>query len=181
MFKGCPMKTFRAVCTAVMLSGVSGLALADAASHAAQAERFLKLANADKLTTPVYAQVHELFDQHFAQAKAPSKKAVLESYIARANATLDKSIGWDKVKPDLVKLYTQNFSEAELKDLIDFYQSPLGKKMMNTLPQISMQSAQLTQGKLEQAVPQVNKLLSDMDKELGVKPQAAPEGSGSKK
>ncbi|TWI53352.1 hypothetical protein IQ22_02566 [Pseudomonas duriflava] len=175
------MKTFRALCTAAVLSGVSSLAMADAASHAAEAERFLKLANADKLTTPVYAQVHELFGQHFAQAKAPGKQAVLESYVARANTALDKSIGWEQIKPEMVKLYTQNFTEDELEDLIKFYQSPLGKKMMTTLPQLSVQSSQIAQAKLEQAVPQVNKLLADMDKELGVKPPAAPQGTSPKK
>jgi len=40
------------LCTAVLLSASASLALADAASHAADAERFLKLAHADKLTVP---------------------------------------------------------------------------------------------------------------------------------
>ena len=71
-------------------------------------------------------------------------------------------MGWDKIKPDLVKLYTTNFSEAELKGLIEFYQSPLGKKVMEKMPTLSAQSAQMTQGRLEKAVPEVNKLLAEM-------------------
>ena len=52
-----------------------------------------------------------------------------------------------KFKPDLITLYTTNFSEAELKGLIEFYQSPLGKKVMEKMPTLSAQSAQMTQGR----------------------------------
>jgi len=106
---------------------------------------------------------HIQLAQRFAQAKAPeSKKALLESYQAKANVALEKAVGWDKIKPDLIKLYTTNFSEAELKGLIEFYQSPLGKKVMEKMPTLSAQSAQMTQGRLEKAVPEVNKLLAEM-------------------
>ncbi|MFZ2318772.1 MAG: DUF2059 domain-containing protein [Pseudomonas sp.] len=157
------MTRFRALCTAALLVCASGQVMADAKSHAADAEKFLILAHADKLAVPVYAQVQQMFAQRFAQAKAPeSKKALLESYQAKANVALEKAVGWDKIKPDLVKLYTTNFSEAELKGLIEFYQSPLGKKVMEKMPTLSAQSAQMTQGRLEKAVPEVNKLLAEM-------------------
>ena len=165
------MLRFSKLCTAVLLSVSASLAMADAASHAADAERFLKLANADRLTVPVYGQVQQMFAQRFAEAPN-GKKAVLESYQAKANAALDRAVGWDKLKPDMVKLYTTNFSEPELKELVAFYQSPLGKKVLEKMPQLTQQSAQMTQAKLESAVPVVNKLLADMTAEL--EPKAAP-------
>lgn len=169
------MTPIRTLCTAVLFACASGQVFADAASHAADAERFLKLAHADKLAVPVYAQVQQMFAQRFAQAQAPeTKKALLESYQAKANASLNKAVGWDKLKPDMVKLYTSNFSEQELKELIAFYQSPLGKKVLETMPSLTAQSAQLTQAKLETAVPEVNKLLADMTAELQPA-QAKPE------
>ncbi|MEK1942013.1 MAG: DUF2059 domain-containing protein [Pseudomonas sp.] len=161
------MNPIRTLCTAAFMICLSGQVFADAASHAASAETFLKLAHADKLTAPIYAQVDQLFDQRFTQAQAPeSKKALLQTYQAKAKASLDKAVAWDKLKPDMVKLYTTSFSEQELKDLIAFYQSPLGKKVQETMPRVTAQSAQMAQAKLEAAVPEVNKLLADMTKEL---------------
>lgn len=161
------MRRLTTLCSAVLLTCSAGQALADAASHAADAERFLRLANADKLAVPAYAQVQHMFAQRFAQVQAPEgKKALLESYQAKANASLDKAVSWDKIKPDMVKLYTSNFSEQELKELIAFYQSPLGKKMLGKMPTLTEQSAKLAQAKLETAVPEVNKLLADMTEEL---------------
>ncbi len=161
------MTRFSAAFAAVLLTCSSAPVLADAASHAADAERFLQLARADKLAVPVYAQVQQMFAQRFAETGASQdKQAVLETYQAKANTELDRAVGWDKLKPDMVKLYTSNFTEQELKELISFYQSPLGKKVMEKMPTLTAQSAQITQSKLEAAVPQVNKLLADMSSEL---------------
>lgn len=164
------MPRLSALCAAVLLACSSAQVLADAASHAADAERFLQLARADKLVVPVYAQVQQMFAQRFAESKAPeSKRALLESYQAKANTALDRAVGWEQVKPGMIELYTRNFDEQEMQDLLAFYQSPLGKKVLEKMPMLTAQSAQLTQGKLEAAVPQVNKLLADMTAELGPK------------
>ena len=163
------MSRFTGLCAAVLLI-CSAQALADAKSHAADAERFLRLAHADKLVVPVYAQVQQMFAQRFAESKASQdKQALLERYQAKANVALDNAVGWDKIKPEMVKLYTGNFNEQELKELIAFYESPLGQKVLLKVPALTAQSARLTQSKLEQAVPEVNKLLADMSAELGDK------------
>ena len=164
------MSRLPALCAALILTCGSAQVLADAKSHAADAERFLLLARADKLAVPVYAQVQQMFAQRFVEAKAPeSEKAMLETYQAKANAALDQAVGWDKLKPDMVKLYTRNFNEQEMKELIRFYESPLGKKVLEKMPTLTAQSAQLTQGKLEAAVPKVNQLLAEMSGKLSPK------------
>lgn len=155
------------LCGALLMALLAGQANADSASHAAQAERFLELVNADRIAVPVYAQVQQMFAERFEQTQAPeSKRGLLESYQSKADAALDKAIGWEQVKPDLVALYTETFSEPELDQLNEFYESELGKKMLTQLPQLNARSAQVTQSKLESAVPQVNKLLAEMTAEL---------------
>ncbi len=163
------MHIFRTVglCSVLSMALLAGQASADSASHAAQAERFLELVNADRLSVPVYAQVQHMFAERFEQTQAPeSKRALLERYQSKADAALDKAIGWEQVKPDLVALYTDTFSEPELTRLNEFYESELGQKMLKQLPQLNARSAQVTQAKLESAVPQVNKLLAEMTAEL---------------
>ncbi len=155
------------LCSAFALAIGSMPAFAASAAHEALAERFLELVKADRLTVAVYAQVQQMFAQRFAEAQAPeSKQAVLERYQSQADAALDKAIGWEQIKPELVELYVAEFSEQELGQLIDFYQSPLGSKVLTKLPQLNAHSARLTQVKLESAVPQVNKLLAEMTAEL---------------
>ncbi|MDA7088342.1 DUF2059 domain-containing protein [Pseudomonas sp. SA3-5] len=161
------MSRLSALCAVAVLTCASAQVFADASSHAAEAERFLQLARADKLAVPVYAQVQQMFAQRFAESGAgKGKQALLESYQAKANVELDQAVSWDQLKPEMVKLYTSNFNEQELQDLISFYQSPVGQKVLQKMPMLTAQAAQLTQGKLQVAVPKVNKLLAEMSAEL---------------
>ncbi|MHA5865111.1 DUF2059 domain-containing protein, partial [Pseudomonas aeruginosa] len=57
--QGFSMTRLRLIGSAVLLS-LSSMAMADSAS---QAEQFLKLVHADKLTVPVYAQVQQMLAQ----------------------------------------------------------------------------------------------------------------------
>ncbi len=164
------MLNVRALFAALLLTLISSQAMADAASHAAAAKQLLKLVNADQIAGPWYGQVQQMFTQRFVEAQAPeSKKAVLESYQAKADATLNKVVGWDKLEPEMVKLYTKGFSEAELKELIAFYKSPLGQKVLKQMPALFSESMKMTQAKLEPVVPQINQLLEQMTKELAPK------------
>jgi hypothetical protein len=155
------------ICGVALLLCIGAPVFADEASHAAEAEKFLKLTNADRIAVPVHAQVQQMFAQRFSQTQAPiTQKATLERYQAKADAELEKAIGWDKLEPELVKLYTETFSEAELKELMAFYKTPLGNKVLAQMPQLAGRSAQIAQAHLQPAVPQVNKLLNDMTAEL---------------
>lgn len=143
-----------------------GVALADTASHAQEAERFLKLTRADQMPAQVYLQVRQAFEQRYAEQAVSGKQALLERYQLKAKTALDRSLAWDKLKPEMISLYTSAFSEQELKQLIAFYQSPLGSKLLDNLPIINMESARLTQKHVQQVAPEVNKLLTDMSAEL---------------
>lgn len=154
------------LCVALLLIFSSPLRAADA-GHTSQAEQFLKQADAHRMTVPVYIQVQQMFAERFAQSQAPdSQRALLERYQSRADAVLDREIGWDKLRPELVALYTEAFSEQELVQLNEFYASELGRKVLALLPQLNARSAQLTQARLQAAVPDVNKLLEEMTSEL---------------
>ncbi|EJW12596.1 hypothetical protein A33M_1879 [Rhodovulum sp. PH10] len=52
----------------------------------------------------------------------------------------------DELMNEVARIYAEKFSEAELKDLVKFYKSPLGHKMATTEPEVidaSMKRAQL--------------------------------------
>ena len=50
-------------------------------------------------------------------------------------------IKWEDIKPKMVEIYVQQFTEPELKDLYAFYQSPTGQKAIEKLPIVTKQGA----------------------------------------
>lgn len=140
-------------------------------SYEQKTVKFLEIIHADKFTTLAYMQAQDVLNRLFVVSKAPeSKRAILEKYEAQADAVLDKAIGWDVIKPDVVRLYQANFTDAELAQMIDFYESPTGKKMLRQLPEINAQVEQLIGSKLERdATPQIQQIIQSMAKELNFK------------
>jgi uncharacterized protein len=63
---------------------------------------------------------------------------------------LKKYMTWDTMLPELTKMYTETFTEAELKQMAAFYGSPAGKKSLEKLPEM-MQRTAMTGARLSQA------------------------------
>ena len=142
-----------------------------AMSYDQKATKFLEIIHADKLATPAYMQIQAMFEQLAEASKLPdsAKRVALERYQAQANAVLDKAVGWDVIKQDVVRLYTTNFTDAELGQMIDFYESPTGQKMLRQLPEVTNQTELLIRQRVvENAAPQINSIIQAMAKELKV-------------
>ena len=62
---------------------------------------------------------------------------------------LQKYVSWQNLEPDYVKMYTEKFSEDEMKDLIAFYESPVGKKTLKAMPELMGKGLQLAQQRVQ--------------------------------
>lgn len=147
---------------------LSPIALAQESSHRAAAERFLKLANADSMTAPLYSQTERLMTAQFAQMGGSMQyEAVLRDYRLRARALLDEQLGWEAIRDELLALYLPVFSEQEFNALSAFYQSPAGSKLLEHLPELTRGSMAIAQARVEQTIaPQLEQLVEDMGAEV---------------
>lgn len=143
-------------------------AQADEASHRASAERFLKLANADEMTAPVYQQVARMLTAQFSQMGGSMQyESILRKYQQRARAELDKTLAWDAMRDELIELYLPLFSEQEFEQLAAFYQSDVGRKLMTHLPELTRKSMAISSGRVEEKVgPQIQALIEEMGAEI---------------
>jgi hypothetical protein len=66
-----------------------------------------------------------------------------------------KYIGWEQVKPDFVRIYAETYTEDEMRQLGDFYRTPLGRRLLETQPQLSARSAELTQNRIMAHMPEL--------------------------
>ena len=66
------------------------------------------------------------------QKIAPALKRFLATYVS-----------YEALKDELAKLYLRNFTVAELKELIKFYKTPLGQKVAEKQPAMSLEMSKL--------------------------------------
>lgn len=64
---------------------------------------------------------------------------------------------WEKLYPEYVRLYAEAYSEAELRELIAFYKSPVGRKTVDMMPRLMQQGAEIGQRQVEPHLPELQR------------------------
>ena len=81
------------------------------------------------------------------------------------NAIIDlmnKELSWDRLKDKFVNLYGEAFSVEELEALIKFYESPIGKKLVDKQPEIAQKSMVITQSLRIELMPKIQALTKEI-------------------
>lgn len=82
----------------------------------------------------------------------------------------NKYMGWQALKPQMLTLYTQTFTEAELREITAFYRTPTGQKAVTVMPTLMQKGAAIGQ-----------KLVQDHIGELQANIQAKMKADAAKK
>ena len=83
------------------------------------------------------------FDQLVAQYKMMKPNVPQEFWEAARRDVFNVEIA--ELNKKMIPLYKKNFTHEEIKKLIDFYQSPLGKKLTEGTTKIGKESIQIAQ------------------------------------
>jgi len=110
------------------------VSVGDENSHRKAAETLLLVMGVDKNVPKLAEQVVEGQLQQHPQL-APQRE-VMQRF-------LHKYLNWDSVKEETILVYTHEFTEKELKQLTAFYQTPVGKKASEKMPQLAFVSGQI--------------------------------------
>ena len=147
---------------AIFLLGV-GLTRAqnDAETRRAAADGLLTAMHTEQTvntTTSRMLTMVDRFGQTIARQGAtltPAQSEAIEKAEGDARDTISKEFGYAALKSDFVQVYADAFSEAELKDLTVFYNTPAGQKLVQTQPQLNEKMAQAAQKKMGTVMPGV--------------------------
>ena len=86
-----------------------------------------------------------------------------------------KYMSWEALAPELTKLQAAAFTEAELRELTAWYQTPLGRKVRAVSPQLTAQGAAVGQRVAAEHMPELQQALMARAAELSEE-GAAPDG-----
>ena len=165
------MSVFQAIQRAARLAAAAvALAAFVPAAHAQQptaasmavAKQLITTTGATAVFTPLIAGVVEQAKLLYLQQNPGLAKDLNE---VAAKLRTDLQPRFSELNDEVAKLYATNFSEQELKDILAFYQSPAGKKMLNVQPKVidsSMGFAQNWANKLSDEV--IAKMRDEMKK-----------------
>jgi len=139
-------------CSLIIMAVVLTHAVAwgDEKSHRKAAENLLIVTNVDKSLPKIVEQV--LASQLQQNPQLTPYRDVMQRF-------LNKYMNWESLKDEIITAYTQEFTEQELKQLTEFYKTPLGKKAVEKMPklifiggQIGMRRVQANEAELRQMI-----------------------------
>jgi hypothetical protein len=119
---------------------------APGASHVQAAEQLLVASNAENA---MRRGMQRMIDVQAEQNPVlASMRDILEDFYAR-------HMGWEQMKPEMVRVYTSTFSESEIRELTAFYRTEIGRKMAERMPEIMARSTEMSQRILQEHMPEL--------------------------
>jgi len=85
-----------------------------------------------------------------------------------------KYLTWERVGPAMAKLYATHFTEPELRDLLAFYRSPIGRKLVAEQGALTAEGARIAQAALQPHLPELQAAILERAAELQRSGQPAP-------
>jgi hypothetical protein len=109
------------------------MSLADAASEK-EAEKLLNMVGTQEVMEQSMSQMLDIQLQQN-PALAPYKGVMMEF--------LNENMSYESLKPELIKMYSEEFTSSELREINAFYLTDVGKKSIEKMPKLMMQGGQL--------------------------------------
>lgn len=133
----------------------------------ADIERLLDMTGAMALSTQMASAVTTQLFQVIKKARPDIPAKVLDALPAEVQATFAANM--DSFKEAIIPIYHKHFSASEIKEIIQFYSTDLGKKTIRLMP-VLMQESMLAGQRWGQSLgPEIDRRVKARLKSEGVK------------
>jgi len=158
------------------------LAHADDASKRAKIEEMIRLTKMDETMTKMMDQTKEQINELVAADSGgdlpPAQTAIMKDFQAKVSALMVAALSFEQVKPAMIKLYEDAYTEADLDGILAFYKTPAGQSLLGKTPDLMTKVMAIVEDRMTALEPQVEKLSDDMQRQMvgaGPKPVIGPE------
>ena len=150
-----------ALLTLAFALAVSAQAQTPSASHAAAVRELFQVM--DLATTTNQAVDVVLKTQIESNPQLKQFEDVMRTF-------LTKYLSWNNLESQMVQMYAETFTEPEVRELLAFYRTPLGKKTVAKMPELMQKGAALGQKAVQDHLPELQEAIAKKMQESGGKP-----------
>ncbi|HZP85259.1 MAG TPA: DUF2059 domain-containing protein [Burkholderiales bacterium] len=112
------------------------------------------LTKAESMLDAVHASVEQHMRVALAQAAAgktltAKQQRFFDEWPKRSAEVIREELSWASMKPVLVQIYQETFTQEEIDGLIDFYRSAVGRTFIEKMPVVMQKSTLLMQSRIQ--------------------------------
>lgn len=156
-----------AVAAFTLLCFAPSLHAQDDPKRAAAAEELLKAMHTDELMVKQKEAMQKMMASFLPKTLTPEQLKKAQDAQAVALDAVFKELTWESLKPDFVEIYSSVFTEDELNQLIAFYKTPIGQKLIEKMPELQAKSMQIMQARMKTLMPAIQKAMQDAAAKTG--------------
>jgi hypothetical protein len=135
--------------------------------------RLMDMTGASAASTQMARQFSDAFFNGFKQTQQSVPPRVIEIVRQVLNTEFEQAFNGSELKDQQIALYARYFSHDDVKGLLAFYESEIGKKAIAALPNLSRDGADIGERWAKMNMPRVMKVLETRLKSEGLMPETA--------
>ncbi len=136
-------------------------------SHTDAAKQLLDLMNADQAIEQAYGQMYSQLSGMAEQLGiTEDQRPMFESYLERMVVVMKEELSWERMEPFVIDAYVSVYSEEELKELSEFYASPIGQKFVAKMPELMQATMEMSQKMMGELIPRITEIQQELVAEL---------------
>jgi len=130
-------------------------------------EQLMKLTNVEGMITQIHRQTDEMMMGMSQQMGIEaSEQAMFDQFTADMQTLIRSEVTWEKMRKPLVTVYTSNFTQKEVDDMVVFYKTESGQSMIKKMPLVMSQSMQASQQMLMELMPKMQEMGTKFEQKL---------------
>ena len=132
-------------------------------SHTDAAKQLLDLMNADQAIEQAYGQMYSQLSGMAEQLGiTEDQRPMFESYLERMVVVMKEELSWERMEPFVIDAYVSVYSEEELKELSEFYASPIGQKFVAKMPELMQATMEMSQKMMGELIPRITEIQQEL-------------------
>lgn len=147
--------------TLIAVTAVSAHAEAPAKSQ--HVEELLSITDASAMVDTMYNQLEvSLQDMASQMGISGSEQLVFDEYHAKMVQLMRTELNWEKIKDPIKAIYSEHFSDQQIKDMIAFYKTDTGKQTLEKMPVIVQESMAVSQEATAEIMPKMQEMVRQL-------------------
>lgn len=130
----------------------------------------MKIMNFDQTMQSMQGQMRGMMEEQFSSyVSCEAAQPVLREFSGKLSDHMMAYLTDEELKVDIAAIYAEVFTVEELRGVVDFYRSPIGKKLVERMPELMQKTMLITQDRMKAMMPELQSITRD----YGARIQAA--------
>lgn len=131
------------------------------------AKELMELTNMGQMIEQVNVQAKQMGQDIMAQFDIPEdQKEKAAEFQGRLYDKIFETMSFKEMENEYIELFTSVYTVEELKGIVDFYKSPVGKSLIKKQPMIIQRAMAISQNKMSVLLPEIEKMAKEFSSTL---------------